>query len=167
MSVISGDKIVRILLVSNNAKLIQQTTSMCNQLHDKIEVKTATTMKDGFAAIIENGFDVTIFDANINEGSVIKTKDLIEMNHFVNKNMLIICNDSTKKHLQRLIDKSDVSISTTLIDQNYNEKELLNLLKSSFHLPKRDSRKMLRHLMAEINQQEKSIFAKYKFLSFV
>lgn len=159
---------MNVLVISDNKDVISKTKDLCSELENST-VRIASTPCEGIDQIVKNGFDITIFDSNIKLTNDVNMKDLIQMNHFVNKNMIVLCDNFSETRVKRLIKSCKLKDSyiTTLNTSDTTPEDLQLLIENSLHMPKRNSKKILRKLMSEIDKNKQSIFEKYKFLSFV
>jgi DNA-binding NtrC family response regulator len=166
---VNSKEVRNVLVVSDNEAVISKARSMCHDMNCNAVIRIAGNVRDGITEIVKNGFDITIFDAGMKETQAIKLKDLVEMNHFVNKNMIVLCNGESELRIKRIIKRCNLKDSyiSTLNTDNITPEAIKIIIESSLSVPKRDSKKILRKLMSEIDKNNQSIFQKYKFLSFI
>lgn len=165
----NSKEVRNVLVVSDNPAVISRAKLMCDDMNSKAVIRIAGNVRDGITEIIKNGFDITIFDAGMKDTHAIKLKDLVEMNHFVNKNMIVLCDSVSEPKIKRIIRRCKLKDSyiSTLNTDNITPEATKMIIESSLSVPKRDSKKILRKLMSEIDKNNQSIFQKYKFLSFI
>jgi DNA-binding NarL/FixJ family response regulator len=166
---VNSKEVINVLVVSDDDEVISKARSMCNDMNSEAVIRIAGNVRDGITEIVKNGFDITIFDAGMKGTRSIKLKDLVEMNHFVNKNMIVLCDSISEPKIKRIIKgcKLKDSYIYTLNTDDITPEAIKIIMESSLSVPKRDSKKILRKLMSEIDKNNQSIFQKYKFLSFI
>ena len=156
-----------VLLVTDREEVIEKTQCIFDECEKNVDLRVINSVEQSIPEIIKNGFDITIFDAAIKIPRGFKIEDVIHTNYKVNKNMVIICKKTDQKRLAKVIKNQSVLDHIKMVGENCSADQFVNTVSSTLNLPKRDSKKMLKELMSEIDKNNQSIFQRYNFLSFI
>jgi DNA-binding NtrC family response regulator len=162
-----GRKNKKILLISDRKDVIESTAKACSAYGQDIEVNVAGSVESAMEEILKNGFDLTVLDCSTRESRSISIKYLVELNHTVNKNLIMICRHRDQERFLKQFKDSDVMDSVRILKDKHSAQEFLTTLATTLKIPRRDSCESLRLTLAQMQEEKESVFQKYSFLSFV